>query len=170
MQRHVAQFAIVRYGVAVFCVAVTVIMALWLRPVVVAAAQLLLVAVLITGWVSGLRPALVAWVLATLAFAYYFTSPFDTLKIDAHEIPRLAIFAVLAALLATVSAARRRAEDALERAREELEARVRERTVELERSNERLQGAVAHAVAAQHRFRDLVNSVDGIVWEADAAT
>src|SRR5439155_12727834 len=41
---------------------------------------------------------------------------------------------------------------------------------ELERSNEGLRAAVAHAVAAQHRFRDLVNSVDGIVWEADAAT
>src|SRR5213595_430667 len=76
MQRHVAQFAVVRYGVAVFWVAV--IVALWLRPVVVAAAQLLLVAVLITGWVSGLRPALVAWMLATLAFEYYFTRPFDS--------------------------------------------------------------------------------------------
>jgi len=47
--------------------------------------SLLLVAVLITGWVSGLRPALVAWVLATLAFAYYFTPPFDSLKIEIAE-------------------------------------------------------------------------------------
>jgi two-component system sensor histidine kinase/response regulator len=30
--------------------------------------------------------------------------------------------------------------------------------------------ARAEAVAAQHRFRDLVNSVEGIVWEADAET
>ena len=170
MQRHVAQFAVVRYGVAVFCVAVTVIVALWLRPVVVAAAQLLLVAVLITGWVSGLRPALVASGLATLAFAYYFTPPFDSLKVETAEVPRLAIFTLLAAFLATMSAARRRAEDALESAREGLEARVRERTAELERSNERLQEAVADAVAAQHQFRDLVNSVEGIVWEADAAS
>src|SRR5713101_3260636 len=153
MQRHVARFAVLRYGIAVSCVAATVIVALWLRPVVVAAAQLLLVAVLITGWVSGLRPALVAWVLATVAFTYYFTSPFDTLKIDIDEIPRLLIFTVLAALLAMVSAARRRAQDALESARAELEARVRERTAELERSNEELRAAVAHAVAAQHRFR-----------------
>src|SRR5258706_7679994 len=156
MQRHIARLAVVRYGIAVSCVAATVIVALWLRPMVLAAAQLLLVAVLITGWVSGLRPALVAWALATVAFAYYFTPPFDSLQIDIAEIPRLVIFTLLAALLATVSAARRRARDALERAREELEARVRERTVELEGSNERLQGAVAHAVAAQHRFRDLV--------------
>src|SRR5207249_11262403 len=64
----------------------------------------------------------------------------------------------------------RRAEDSLNVAREQLEARVRERTSELERSNERLQRTVADAVATQHRFRDLVDSVEGIVWEADATT
>src|SRR5438445_5113536 len=69
-----------------------------------------------------------------------------------------------------MSAARRHAEDSLKRAREQLAARVRERTAELERRNEGLQAAVADAVAAQHRFGDLVNSVDGIVWEADATT
>jgi len=51
--------------------------------------------------------------------------------------------------MATMSAARRKAEDALTSARDGLEKRVRERT---------------------GRFRDLVNSVEGIVWEADAAT
>ena len=160
MQRHVARFAVVRFGVAVLSVTVAVIVALWLRPTVLAGAQLLLVAVLITGWVAGLRPALAAWILATLAVAYYFTPPFDSLQIDSGEMPRLLIFTLLAAFLATLSAARRRAEDALTTAREQLEARVRERTLELER-------ALAEAVAAQHRFTDLVNSVDGIVWEAD---
>ena len=170
MQRHVAQFAVVRYGIAVLCVTATVILALWLRPLVLAAAQLLFVAVLITGWVAGLRPALVAWVLATLAVAYCFTPPFDSLKIEIAELPRLVIFTLLAAFLATMSAARRRAEDSLKRAREQLEARVRERTAELERGNERSQAAVADAVAAQRRFSDLVNSIEGIVWEADATT
>ena len=85
------RFTVVRYGVAVLSVAATVILALWLRPIVVAAAQLLLVAILLTGWVSGLRPALVAWVLATLAFAYYFTPPFDSLKIDVGELRRVRV-------------------------------------------------------------------------------
>ncbi len=149
MQRYIARFAVVRYGVAVVSVAVTVLLALWLRPVVLAGAQLLFVAVLVTGWVTGLAPALVAWVLASLAFAYFFTPPFDSVTIDIAEAPRLLIFTLLAALLAVMSAARRRTEDSLKSAREELETRVRERTAEL---------------------RDLVNSVDGIVWEADATT
>ena len=86
MQRHVAKFALVRYGVAVLSVTITVVLALWLRPIVLVAAQLLLVAVLITGWVSDLRPALVAWILATLALGYFFTPPFDSLKIEVAEL------------------------------------------------------------------------------------
>jgi PAS domain S-box-containing protein len=59
--------------------------------------------------------------------------------------------------------AHRRAEDALALARSDLERRVAERTAELLRT-------ATEALAAQRRFRDLVNSVDGIVWEADAET
>jgi PAS domain S-box-containing protein len=77
------------------------------------------------------------------------------------------------------------------RAEEALEHRVVERTRQLTAVNEALrkeiierqraeeereqlltreQAARAEAVAAQHRFRDLVNSIEGIVWEADAQT
>jgi hypothetical protein len=47
--------------------------ALLLRPAVMAAGQLSLVAIVITGWWCGLRPALLAWGLATLAFTYFST-------------------------------------------------------------------------------------------------
>ena len=149
MQRHIAQSAVARYGVAVVSVALAVLPALWLLPLALAGAQFLLVAVLITGWVSGLRPALVAWGLAILAFKYYFTPPLGSLNVDVAQLPRLIVFTAVALLMAAVSAARRKAEDALTSARDGLEKQVRERTA---------------------RFRDLVNSVEGIVWEADAAT
>jgi K+-sensing histidine kinase KdpD len=113
MQRHIAQSAVARYGVAVASVILAVVPALWLRPLALAGAQFLLVAVLITGWVGGLWPALVAWGLAILVFKYYFTPPLDSLTVDLAELPRLIVFAVVALLMATVSAARRKAEDAL---------------------------------------------------------
>jgi K+-sensing histidine kinase KdpD len=138
-----------RYGVAILCVAPTVSVALLLRPAVMVAGQLSLVAIVITGWVCGLRPALLAWGLTTLAFAYFFTPTLDSFRIDLAETPRLAIFALLGLFMATMSAARRRAEDSLEKAREGLEARVRARTADLERSNARLQAAVAEVGAAQ---------------------
>jgi len=135
MQRHVARSAIVRYGIAVHCVTVAVILALWLRPVTLVGGQLSLVAILITGWVCGLRPALVAWGLATLAFAYFFTSPLDSLRIELVQLPRVAIFTLLGLFMATMSAARRWAEDSLQNTHEELEARVRERTADPQRTS-----------------------------------
>jgi len=143
MRRHVARSPLNRYGVAILCVTATVGFALWLRPAVMAAGQLSLVAIVITGWVCGLRPALLAWGLATLAFTYFFTPPLDSPRIDLAEAPRLAIFALLGLFMAAMSAARRSAEDSLETASEELGARVRERAADLERSNSRLRETAA---------------------------
>src|SRR5262249_27586594 len=73
----------------------------------------------------------------------------DTFKVDVIQLPRLAIFMLVAGLMATLSVSRRRVEDSLRQTRDELEGRVRQRTAEL---------------------RGLIDSLDGIVWEADAAT
>ena len=167
MQRHVAQSAVVRYGVAVVCVTATVILALWLRPMVLAAAQLLLVAVLITGWVSGLGPALVAWVLATLAFDYYFTPPLRFTEDRRRRAPASGGLHAGRGVLGHDERCATQGGGSLNRPRR-LEARVRERTGP--------PGPTSvctwrrRSVAAQHRFRDLVNSVEAIVWEADATT
>src|SRR6266566_1806749 len=142
MCRAVAQIALARYGLAVLAVAATVAFALWLRPIALVAGQLSLLAILTVGLICGLPPALVAWGLATLAFAYYFTPPLESLAVDSAALPRLVIFALLGLSIATVSAARRTAQDSLRRIRAELEARVRERTADLERSNEQLQAAL----------------------------
>ena len=136
MQHYVARSVVTRYAGAIVCVTATVGFALWHRPVVLASAgQLSRVANLITGWVCGLRPALVAWGLATLAFAYFFTSPLDSLRIELVQLPRVAIFTLLGLFMATMSATRRWAEDSLQNTHEELEARVRERTADLQRTS-----------------------------------
>ena len=153
---------IARYVGALVAVAIGVVLALLLDPVV-DATVLLLMAVLAVAWFGGLGPALLASIVATLSLDYFFTEPLYTLTLKVSHLSHLAMFAVIAAVAATASAGRRNAERSLRQARDELDAKVKERTADLTRTH-------GEAVAAQQRFRDLVNAVEGIVWEADAHT
>lgn len=66
--------------------------------------------------------------------------------------------------------ARVRAHLELRQARSDLEQRVRERTAELETKIHELSETKEILETTEQRFRDLVNSTEGIVWEADAVT
>lgn len=142
-----------RYGLAVVCVAAGVVLSRLLQPVL-DATVLLLAAVLIAAWFGGARPALLASILATLALDYYFTAPLYSLTLELAHI-RVAAFALLAAFVASASAARRRAEHSLRRARDDMEVRVRERTAELERSNQQLQDEIRERRRAEEAIENL---------------
>jgi len=71
--------------------------------------------------------------------------------------------------------ARKEAEEALHRAHEQLEERVRERTAELSRANAILAGEIAQRERAQEllrtseeKFRNLIEHLQDVVWEVDA--
>lgn len=136
------------------CVVAAVLLGLVVEPVLDASVPLL-VSVLVSAWVSGFWPAVVASVLATLALDYYFTPPLYTLTLEFVHFPRLAVFSVLAAFFASASSARRRAERSLQQARDELEVRVQERTAELRQSNEQLQEEIAERRRAEAALEDL---------------
>jgi PAS domain S-box-containing protein len=153
---------VVRYVGAVLAVAIGAGLAWWLQTVLDPSVMLLM-SVLVAAWFSGFWPAMFASVLATLAVDYFFTRPMYTINVELAHVPRLIVFTLVAGLFASVSAARRRAEQSLRQAHDELDAKVRERTAELTKTH-------AEAVAARRRFQDLVNSIDGVIWEADART
>jgi PAS domain S-box-containing protein len=153
--RSATRLTFLRYLGAILCIAGAVSLAWWLQPVV-DETIVLLMAVVLAAWFSGLWPALVASVLATLALDYFFTPPLFTFSAGLANIPRLVSFTVIAALFAGASAKRRSAEQSLKQVLDELDAKVRERTADLTTANE--------------RFLDLVNSIEGIVWEAHATT
>ncbi len=159
---HPTRLALIRYMGALFAVVLGVVVASWLQSVLDASVVLLL-AILVAAWFSGFWPALLASVVATLALDYFFEQPLHTLTLEFTHIPHLLVFTLIAGVFVSISAARRRAERSLTQARDELERKVQERTADLT-------AAHAAAIAAQQRFGDLVNSIDGIVWEADART
>ena len=97
-------------------------MALWVQPLL-DPSVVLLVAVVVAAWFSGLWPAMFASALATLALDYFFTTPVHTLRFDFVHIPRLAVFTAVAGLFTSVSARRRRAERSLKQIRDELTPR-----------------------------------------------
>lgn len=145
---------VLRFGLAVSCVAAAVLVALLLHSVLDASA-LLLVAVLTAAWFSGLWPALVASLLATMALDYYFIPPVHSLTPGFGHVIRLTVFTLVAAFFASASAARRRAERSQQHARDQLELRVQERTAELRQSNEQLQEEITERRRAEAALEDL---------------
>jgi PAS domain S-box-containing protein len=153
------QLTLLRYSGAIAGVAVGVVLARLLQPVL-DAETLLLVVVLVVARFGGFWPALLASLLATLAVDYFFTPSVYTFEVELAHVPRLAIFALLAGLLATVSAAQRSAEHALKMARDEMDARVQERTAELQRTNQQLQAEIAERRRAEEVLRERASLLD----------
>jgi signal transduction histidine kinase len=148
-----------RYGLAVLCVAVALFLALSLQSVL-DPETLLLGGVLAAAWFAGLWPGLFASLVATLAVDYYFTGPVGSLDFDIARLPRLVLFAALAAVFATASAARRRAEHLLRVARDELEVKVQERTAELQNTNVQLQAEIVERRRAEDVLRQQASLLD----------
>jgi PAS domain S-box-containing protein len=89
---------------------------------------LFLFAIALTAWYEGTGPAILALVLSSLAFDYYFTDPGHSFYVTPAEVPYYVMFILFAALITWFSAVRRRVELELLRARDELQVEVVERT------------------------------------------
>jgi len=83
------------YGIAVLAVAAALFISHWPAFHLQAApVSLFLCAVMIAAWFGGIGPGLLATVLSSLAFYYYFLSPINSWAAKPGEIPRLIIFVV----------------------------------------------------------------------------
>ena len=112
LSRH-TQASIRSYAVAVLAPAVALGIARW--PIVhleSAPVSLFLCAVMLSAWLGGVGPGLLATVLSAAAFAYYFVNPF--------EMPRFVVFVLAAVLVGSLSAAQRRSMHSLRKAEETL--------------------------------------------------
>jgi K+-sensing histidine kinase KdpD len=122
--------ATLHYAVAVLAVAAAVVGGLVADRVLQTApfVSLFLCAILFAAWLGGAAAGL-----STLAFDYYFISPADSFAVQV--VPRLGLFAMTALFVIWLSVAQRRTEGSLRRARDDLQATVRE----LEKQNKALQ-------------------------------
>jgi PAS domain S-box-containing protein len=152
-----------RYGVAVGVVAVAALLK-WLFDQHIGGESpflLFFAAVMISAWYGGVRAGLLTTLLAALVADFLFLRPapeLPPLRARFAELLRIAVFLLEGALISWLTEllrqTRRRAEVLL---LSEQEIRQRERLSQA-------------AAAAEQRYRDLVNGVDAIVWEADPET
>jgi signal transduction histidine kinase len=92
-------------------------------------------------WYAGPGPGIVAFVLGSLAFNYFFTPPLYSFALTPEDLAYYLVFLLFGALLVWFSAVRRRVEQNLRDSRDQLAKEVEERrvlNVELEHSRDRL--------------------------------
>jgi signal transduction histidine kinase len=120
---------LLRYGFSVVSVAVALGVALALQyyqfhdvelPVFTAA-------IAFSTWYAGIGPSVLAVLLSIVCFDYFCTLPLYSFAISAGELPYYFIFVVWAAIVASFSAVRRRIEDSLRQARDNLQVEVEQR-------------------------------------------
>jgi PAS domain S-box-containing protein len=130
LELQIARSPVLRYGLAVLSASVALGGSLLLerfhfRNV---ADPLFLFAIAIAVWYAGIGPAILAVVLSALADTYFFIEPLYTLYITRDDLPHFVIFVLFALLLTGFAAVRRRVEQDLVHARDDLQIEVAERT------------------------------------------
>jgi K+-sensing histidine kinase KdpD len=162
-----------RHGIALACVTAALFSSLLLQhffpyPFLF----LFFAAVMASAWFGGTAPGLFAVFLSTVAVDYFFVPPFHSFAINATDTAYFAAFVVCALAASWVSSSKRNSEEALLEARNHLEARVAERTAELqktiaelqekERQKEQLESEKS-ALSGQLEARKLVERAKGIL-------
>jgi signal transduction histidine kinase len=151
LSRLLASSSAVTYGLPFLTVGSALVATLLLEHYVFRT-PLFFKSIMLSTWVGGVRPGLLA-VLLSAASISLVLSPQGLVETRFPNVPNLVAFLLTAALVSSWSATRRRAEHALRRARDELELRVQERTAELNTSREQLQSLARRLLSAQEEER-----------------
>jgi len=125
-----------------------------------------------SAWFGGTAPGLFAVFLSTLAVDYFFVPPFRSFAVNTTDTAYFVAFVISALAASWLSSTKRKSEEALLNARDHLEARVAERTAELQKSIAELQENVRQkeqleteksALSGQLEARKLVERAKGIL-------
>ena len=152
-RKHDIRREVASYGLAVAFVAVAISLTLALEA---AGLRVFLfafyAAVVASAWI-GTGPGGLSVILSVVAVQYFFTPPAWGFEVLPEDVPFMSAFIVCAVMSLAWSAQRKRAERALEQARDSLEMTVEQRTAELLNANAALKVEVAERQAAEEELR-----------------
>ncbi|HEX4593821.1 MAG TPA: ATP-binding protein [Bryobacteraceae bacterium] len=119
----------IRYGFSVVCVALALGAALALQYYGFRGVELPVfdLAIVVITWYAGVGPAVLAVVLSTVCFDYFFVEPVYSFQVSGEDLPYFFVFAALAAIIASFVAVRRRIENDLRAARDHLQVELEQR-------------------------------------------
>jgi C4-dicarboxylate-specific signal transduction histidine kinase len=109
-------------------------------------------AIVASAWFGSKWAGALAVVLSSFAIDYFFMVPIYSLTIDLQSLPIFLEFAATAVLVGWFSAWRRRADAELKEARDGLQVRVEERTMELSNTNQRLLAEMAERKRTEEAY------------------
>jgi signal transduction histidine kinase len=155
---------ILRYGFSAASVAVALAVALALQHYQFREVELpvLTVAIAFATWYAGAGPAVLAVLLSSISFAYFFSEPLYSFEIYASDIPYFLIFVAWAALVASFSEVRRRIEDNLLQTRDHLQAELEQRKhreEEIRKLNQELAKRAAELEGTNNELESFAYSV-----------
>jgi PAS domain S-box-containing protein len=140
--RSVARFTrmVVRpYGMAVLLVGAAFLATLLIRGLFpYPFLFLFFAAVMASAWLGGTGAGLFAVLLSTVVVGYFFVPPYNKFAVNATDGYFFVAFILCSFVASWVSASKKKSEEALREARDELGIRVSERTAELQASNAEL--------------------------------
>jgi K+-sensing histidine kinase KdpD len=100
---------------------------------------------MVSAWLGGAGPGILATVLSCLAFYYSFLPPADSFAAKPGQLARFFVFILSTVLVGSLSVAQRRATESLRRTRDDL----RETVQELKKTNQALGTSEAFLTEAQ---------------------
>jgi K+-sensing histidine kinase KdpD len=161
---HQVQSPILRYGFAVVLVAVAIAVGLVLqvsqfRDIEV---PIVLLTIGVVTWYAGNGPAVLAVLLSSIAFDYLFVEPLYSLYVSPRDLPYFFVFVLGALVVSSFSAVRRRIEDSLRQARDQLQIELQQRQqheAEVRKLNQELTVRAAELVEANKELESFAYSV-----------
>jgi PAS domain S-box-containing protein len=117
-------------------------------------------AVMGSAWFGGVIAGFIAVVLSSLLITYFFIPPLYSISVTKESQSFLAAFILSAIAISIVSSTRKRAENAVRSARDQLEVQVQVRTAELEESNLEIR-------ESERQLRMLTEAIPQQIWRAD---
>lgn len=163
LQSRMANSWVLRYGFSVACVATAMGLALgFQRYHFRDIAPPFNLAIAIATWYGGVGPSVLALVLSTACFNYFFSPPIYSFVISKQDLPSFFAFIAWAGLIASFAGVRHRVENDLSNARDNLKVEVEQRKLqeaEIRKLNHELAGRAAQLEASNKELESFAYSV-----------